>query len=404
MKKKIALVMMMMATAGFSLSGCGDEDKTATQESVSAVESTTETASASNTAAANTIDTSTLNTEGSLSGLNCADYVTIGEYKGLEVSVKEPVVTDEDVDTTINDYISYYMSEENLITEGSVKEGDTVRIDYVGTKDGVAFDGGTAEGYDLTIGSGAFIPGFEDGLVGVTVGETVTLDLTFPETYSNNPDLAGQLTQFEVTVHAIVETTVPELTEDMVEELAGYMAVEATDIASLRTAVYDQLYEAQVSAADEEAGFQVQEAAYANMTVTDTPEFLKNRLYIRMDSNYNYYAYMYSSYGYTEITDAPSYLYYMYGVDPADYSTYLMDMAADYANQYVGFQQIAELEGLLVTDEEAMTEIENEYANYGYESVEAFLELVTLDEYKDDMMFERVLQFLTENANVVYTE
>ena len=105
------------------------------------------------------------------------------------------------------------------LTEGTVEDGDTVNIDYVGKLDGEEFDGGSAEGYDLEIGSCTFIDGFEDGLIGHEIGEKVTLDLTFPDPYPNNPDLAGKPVVFDVTINAIKESQTPELNDEFVEGL-----------------------------------------------------------------------------------------------------------------------------------------------------------------------------------------
>jgi trigger factor len=158
------------------------------------------------------------------------DYVTLGEYKGLNVSLEEMKVTDEDVE----DEIAYNMRLSEIyesLEEGTVHDGDVANIDYEGKLDGEAFDGGTAKGYDLEIGSGTFIDGFEDGLIGVAVGDTVDLTLTFPENYSNE-DLAGQETVFTVTVNEIKRT--PELTDEHAETLSDG---EYTDAASYRASV-----------------------------------------------------------------------------------------------------------------------------------------------------------------------
>lgn len=116
------------------------------------------------------------------------DYVTLGDYKSLTVNRADlniDDVTDEDVDSNVSSNLKDLAESmddviENL-TEGEVQEGDVANIDYVGKKDGEAFDGGSAEGYDLEIGSGTFIDGFEDGLIGASIGDTVDLNLTFPE-------------------------------------------------------------------------------------------------------------------------------------------------------------------------------------------------------------------------------
>ena len=133
------------------------------------------------------------------------ECVTLGDYSGLKLSMPNDYkVTDEQVD----DY-AYSMAKYNAqpaykdTNKKKVEEGDTVNIDYVGKKDGVAFDGGTAQGYNLTIGSNSFIDGFEEGLVGAKVGSTVDLDLSFPENYPSE-DLAGAAVVFTVKVNKIV--------------------------------------------------------------------------------------------------------------------------------------------------------------------------------------------------------
>ena len=129
------------------------------------------------------------------------EVTKLGEYKGMEVTKEDTTVTDDEVVTRIQNILAAN-PEIIEITDRPAQEGDTVNIDYVGMKDGVAFDGGTAEGYDLELGSGVFIDGFEDGLIGANTGEERSLNLTFPENYGN-ADLAGQAVVFDVTVNKI---------------------------------------------------------------------------------------------------------------------------------------------------------------------------------------------------------
>ncbi|MCD8301351.1 MAG: trigger factor [Clostridiales bacterium] len=206
MKKKIAALLVCTMAAVTIFAGCGS-DETEEQASISTVE-----------------EDDTVTTAELLDGLDydVTDYVTLpADYMELTVELSSSYeVTDGDVREYIEEYIlpSYPVYVETDKTE--VEEGDTVNIDYVGTQDGVAFDGGTAEGYDLTIGSGTFIDGFEDGLIGVAVGDTVDLDLTFPEDYSNE-DLAGQDVVFTVTVNSIVEEQTlayDDMTDDYIAE------------------------------------------------------------------------------------------------------------------------------------------------------------------------------------------
>lgn len=135
-----------------------------------------------------------------LYNVNLEKYVTLGEYKNIEVDTSSDefkeyydAVIEQDVEDN-----NFYVKK----TDGKVKKGDVANIDYVGKKDGVAFDGGTAQGYDLEIGSGSFIEGFEDGLIGVQIGSTVDLNLTFPENYGNE-ELNGAKVVFTVKVNYV---------------------------------------------------------------------------------------------------------------------------------------------------------------------------------------------------------
>ena len=187
-------------------------------------------------------------------------YVTLGDYDGMEVEVAGDFeVSEEDVVDYINGMLSYYPSYEDTDKQ-TVEEGDCVNIDYEGKKDGVAFDGGTAQGYVLEIGSNTFIDGFEEGLIGVNVGDTVDLDLTFPEDYQS-ADLAGAAVVFTVKVNKIVEKS--EISYDRLTDEDGssnekdvslealyndtktYMEDECEEnrVAAERSAVLDKLIE-----------------------------------------------------------------------------------------------------------------------------------------------------------------
>lgn len=187
-------------------------------------------------------------------------YVTLGDYDGMEVEVAGDFeVSEEDVVDYINGMLSYYPSYEDTDKQ-TVEEGDCVNIDYEGKKDGVAFDGGTAQGYVLEIGSNTFIDGFEEGLIGVNVGDTVDLDLTFPEDYQS-ADLAGAAVVFTVKVNKIVEKSeisYDRLTDEYVSSNLNYESVDAlyndtksymeddceeNRVAAERSAVLDKLIE-----------------------------------------------------------------------------------------------------------------------------------------------------------------
>lgn len=139
--------------------------------------------------------------------------IKLGNYKGIEVTVTKTPVTDEEVEAQIQQMVAQSTSLEEK--EGEVAVGDVTTIDFEGFKDGVAFDGGKAEGFQLEIGSGQFIPGFEDQMVGMKKGETRELNLTFPENYQAE-DLAGADVVFKVTVHQISTKKQAELNDEFV--------------------------------------------------------------------------------------------------------------------------------------------------------------------------------------------
>ncbi len=142
--------------------------------------------------------------------------VTLGDYKGLEVSKDEIVVEDSEVDAQLAS-LQERFAELVVKEEGTVENGNTAVIDFEGFKDGVAFEGGKGENYPLEIGSGSFIPGFEEQLIGLKPGEEKDIEVTFPENYGA-ADLAGAPVVFKVKVHEIKEKTLPEINDDLIKD------------------------------------------------------------------------------------------------------------------------------------------------------------------------------------------
>lgn len=218
MKKKIVTVLLCAAVAT-SLLACGNkENNTETTEAAteSVAEPTTD-GTLENTSEA------TEETVNSLSfDIDATSCVTsLADYTNVEVSLTGDYEVPQDyVDQALEGLLeSVGLTEQEVTDRDDVQEGDIANIDYTGYFNDEAFAGGADTGYDLAIGSGTFVPGFEEGLIGAKVGETVTIDVTFPETYSNNPDLAGQLTQFVVTINSIkVPVTIDMLNDEQVAE------------------------------------------------------------------------------------------------------------------------------------------------------------------------------------------
>ena len=325
-----------------------------------------------------------------LEDINVDDYVTLGEYKGLQVIQSKPEVTQEEIDSFIQYTLSSSRSLEEITDRDTVQNGDVANIDYEGKKDGVAFDGGTAAGYDLEIGSGSFIPGFEEGLVGVKVGETKDLTLTFPENYQA-ADLAGQEVVFTVTVNSISSYTTPELNDEFVsnfgiegvttvEEFEAYakegLEMEAEN--SYRTNVQMQLLT----------------LAVQNATMKEPPAELVAKYKNMNASQMEYQAAMYG-------VDVETFIQGYYGVDMATYEAEMEAGAIETAKQALLCYKIALVENLQVTEEDINTSIEANYAAMGYPSVETFKENVDLKEYKDSLLLDKVMSFLMENGEVI---
>lgn len=167
-------------------------------------------------------------------------YVKLGEYKGITLDKVVSVISEDDLAAQIDENLMKAAEE----ISGGAEMGDLVTINFVGTKDGEAFDGGTANNYDLTLGSGGMIPGFEDGIVGMKKGETKDLNLTFPEDY-HEPSFAGEDVVFKITCQKVRRKA--ELTDEWAAKQGDYKSADA-----YRTAIKTQMEEAAQKAAEEE--------------------------------------------------------------------------------------------------------------------------------------------------------
>ena len=220
MTKKLLAVSLTLVMAAGVMSGCGSS-----KSNESAQEKTTE---AQTETVASTVDYSQgLNEDGTVKGGMEGDYVELCDYKNIKVPEADVKVEDSEVQSEIDTLMANYQTT-NEIKDRAVADGDVVNIDFVGTVDGEEFEGGSAEGYDLTIGSGSFVDDFEEQLVGHKPGESLDVEVTFTDDYTEN--LAGKDAVFATTINYISETVTPELTDDFVkenlEETYGYTSVD----------------------------------------------------------------------------------------------------------------------------------------------------------------------------------
>ena len=283
---KLGAVCLVMAVL---LCACGK----GSTESTEAASSETETAQseAVSETVAETEDTNVYPYE-----YDVESMVKLGEYKGLTYTETDVSVSDDEVESQINSTLTAHATAEQ-ITDRAVEDGDTVNIDFEGKIDGKTFDGGTASGASLTIGSGTFIDGFEDGLIGVKPGDKTTLKLKFPDEYKTNTDLAGKDVTFDVTVNYIKgDDIVPELDDDFVK---GLNIDDVSNVKEYRAYVKSQLQANKESEAEKSKQSELLQQAVDNAEIKEIPE----ELVTQYATQYTDYYKQYASYFGLELSD-----------------------------------------------------------------------------------------------------
>lgn len=300
------------------------------------------------------------------------EYVNLCDYTNLNVQIVKATAEEIEASTT-QLYLNMYPAEQG-ITDRVVEMGDTANIDFEGKKDGVAFQGGTAKGSNLTIGSGQFISGFEDGLVGVMPGETVDLNLTFPEGYGN-ADLAGQDVVFTVTVNYII----PAGIDDAIVAQMGLPDITTGD--QMRD--YVENYLASYYRSNAEADVV---GAFMNACVFDTmPKVLVDKYANTLKSDMEAAA---AESG----MDVETYMSTYYGMD---IETYASTYAERSLKLNMACQALANKEELNISDAQLDTMLAD-YASQSGATVEDFLAEASKEEYREYFMYEKVLAFLVD--------
>ena len=279
----------------------------------------------------------------------------VGDYKALEYKVEDWSVSDEEVDADIDRRRNNYADLE--VKEGEAENGDTVNIDYKGLKDGVAFEGGTAEGYDLELGSNSFIPGFEEQLIGVKAGDEKSLNLKFPEDY-HSEDLAGAEVVFEVKVNEVKVKTVPELDDDFAKEL-NVKGVETVE--DLKKDTRERLESRKKMEAENKAQNDLMEA-FAEIVEVEIPDVMVEE---EVQGQINQLAEQLQQYG----MSLTSYLQMM-GQTADDLKNTYRDQAEKTVKVRLGLEAVAKAEGLEPTDEEIEKQYQDIAEQYGMKAEE----------------------------------
>lgn len=388
MKKKLVLLLAGLLAVSM-LGGCGKEEN-AGGESQIQTESSSEGTNATGTE--NTGEEQEPVEAILLKDVAVEEYVTLGEYKGLEISFAEKgSFTQEEVDElAFSVYQDFVTAEAGGVTDRAAENGDTVNISYVGKKDGVAFEGGTADNQALELGSGSYIDGFEEGLVGVKPGETVDLNLTFPDPYNPNPDLAGKPVVFTVTVNFIYPTEPAQMVDEVVATMGSENYTNVAELKEFCTKYLEYQTEMEYEAGRQDAALM---ALMAVAEVQPAPEGLIERYY---RSIYDTLVRQAGQYG----LDADTYCSYYFGMDAVSYAN---EYAKESAKQSMVVQHIANLENLNITDEELEVRLQ-EFAEKNETTVEEIRSGDDDEMLKEYFMFENVLNFLIENGVVTEIE
>ena len=308
--------------------------------------------------------------------------VTLGQYKGLEVEKAEAEVSDAQVQAELDRMAENVASTETV--DRPAQMGDTVNIDFEGFDNGVPFDGGKGENHDLKLGSGSFVPGFEEQLVGMSAGEEKDIDITFPEDY--HKDLAGKAVVFHVKVNKVTVTMVPEQDDEFAKDVSSFETLEELKADIRAKAIEEQ--EKQIQSAFETAAV---EKAAENTTV-DMPEALVER---ELDSQMDRFAYQLQMSGYSMEQYAK-----MMGGDVNTMRKAFRPTAEKQAKISVTLEKIVEVEGITVSDEEIAAEIDSLAAQYQMEASKV-QELVPADELTESLKTRKATKIIVDSAVAV---
>lgn len=369
MKKKVYLMILTLCIA-FAGTACGTKEKAAeetkiSEEKAEEKEDTKKSGEGTRLVSVKDID----------------KYITIGQYKGLSLEKVVETITDAEVEGSISQDLAMTKEE---VKDGVVEEGDTVVVNYVGTENGKEFNGGSAENQEITIGSGGYIPGFEDGILGMKKGETKDVPLTFPEDYIE-PSMAGKDVVFKITLQSFKRA--PELNDDWVAKNTDFKTVEEykEDKKKLLQKSAEQMAE---SILYQNAWNQVYEAS----EVKEYPEKDVEEAYAEFETQIKSYA----KQGGMELED---YLESQQ-VSKEAFETQCQEYAEARVKQNLILQGIMDAEGMTLEDKESLAVQDELIQNYGVKDLAALVDTYGQASVDTTIGLIRVERFIAENANI----
>ncbi len=303
------------------------------------------------------------------------------KYLGVEYEPYSTDVSDEEVQRYLDSFVNEHAVQTEVTDREDVQMGDVVNIDYIGYMDGEAFENGADTDFDLTIGSGQFIDGFEEGLIGAKKGSTVDVDVTFPDPYKNNPDFAGKPATFTVTIHKISTSAIPELTDALVAEHTEYTTVEE----------YKEYIRSNVQSQKEEYALNSRQATIMkNLVESATFEGIEQAdIDDYYESQYNYYQQLADVYKNMYGYDFDTFMYYFFNcTNEEDYKALLLENAEYEVKKSLVLYEVIEREKLTITEEEYAAALEKYAGNYGV-TVEEFKEQIDEAGARDMVLMEK---------------
>ena len=308
--------------------------------------------------------------------------VEIKAYKELKATKKKVEATDEEIEAKLHELV-HRNARIIAVEDRAAENGDTTVIDFEGFVDGVAFDGGKGENYELKLGSGSFIPGFEDQIVGHNPGDEFDVNVTFPTEYT--PELAGKDAVFKVKLHEIKTEELPEVDDEFAQDAADCDTVDA-----LKKNLADEIKAQKEEQNENEIREQVFEKLIENVVADIPPVMVDSEL----DNRIRDIDYRLSSQGMSFET----YLQYM-GMSVEDYREQQREDAEKAVKLRLALEKIVELEALEVTEEDLDKEYEKLAAQYQMEA-DKIKSIISADSLKKDLSVQKASDFVRENAKV----
>lgn len=315
---------------------------------------------------------------------NVDDYIKLGKYKGIEVTVEQLSIMEDEVSLLMQQDMQANGATPVEVTGRAVQNGDTVNIDYEGLKNGVAFEGGTDTGFDLLIGSGSFIPGFEEQIIGKNTGDKFDINVTFPDDY-NTTDLAGQAVIFKVTINKIQQFEVTD------EYLAANTEFTTTD--AYKASFSETLRQENEAAMKTDKDNKIYNAVIEDSVITSIPQTLLDYYAEDLKVFYSNYAAAYSM-DFAAFLEAS-------GITEEQFNTDAQNYAKSMATRELVMRAIIKAEDITLSEDEFQKGIEDYVADYGYESKEALLEVAQEDILREDLLYNKAFDFILSEAIVL---